>query len=183
MSKVLSGILIFAAGAVTTYFVTARTLSSKYDKRAEAEIESVREAFSTLNKAAGNAPQNVTADKDNQQKIDEYEDKVKKYSTVEKSANDIPPRVISPTEFGSREDYDTLTYTRYADGTIADDTNRPLSGDTIDEYIGIDNLSHFGEYEEDSLHICNDRYRCYIEVLADERKYADVLHESPFLKS
>ena len=37
--------------------------------------------------------------------------------------------------------------------------------------VGEDFSDHFGEYEEDSVFVKNDRLKCYYEILRDEDNY------------
>ena len=50
------------------------------------------------------------------------------------------------------------------------------------ETIGKDSLTHFGEYEDDSVFVRNDRLKADYEILMDQRTYAEVLQEKPYLK-
>ena len=49
--------------------------------------------------------------------------------------------------------------------------------DDIAGTVGEDFADHFGEYEDDSVHIRNDVARCEYEILADLRSYSDALSE------
>lgn len=90
------------------------------------------------------------------------------------------PHIITPEEFGEKEDYDTISLTLYSDGVVADDADKPI--DDIDDVIGKGSLDHFGEYEDDSIFVRNDKLKCDYEVLIDEREYAQILEEKPYLK-
>ena len=50
----------------------------------------------------------------------------------------------------------------------------------IEDKIGFDALSHFGEYEEDSVFVRNDRIKCDYEILLDQRKYSEVEHYNEY---
>lgn len=89
--------------------------------------------------------------------------------------------MISPDEFGDQDEYDQISLTYYSDGTVTDDNDRPMSDDEIEESIGKDSLTHFGEYEDDSVFVRNDRLKADYEILKDERTYADILREKPYL--
>ena len=45
--------------------------------------------------------------------------------------------------------------------------------DDIEETVGIDSLTHFGEYEDDSVFVRNDERKCDYEILLDDRDYED----------
>lgn len=82
------------------------------------------------------------------------------------------PYIITPEEF-SDSDYNTETLTYWADGVVTDIDDDPLSDDQIEDLIGEDSLTHFGEYEDDSVFVRNDRLRTDYEILADTRRYED----------
>jgi hypothetical protein len=73
-----------------------------------------------------------------------------------------------------------LTY--YADDVLAleyaDRDTGEIKYDVIDDVehtIGADSLTHFGEYEDDSVHVRNDRLECDYEILRDYRKFSDII--------
>lgn len=82
------------------------------------------------------------------------------------------PYVISPDEFGQDESYETISLTYYADGVLADDDDEMV--EDVENLVGFDSLNHFGEYEDDSVFVRNDRLKCDYEILLDHRKYTDV---------
>ena len=52
----------------------------------------------------------------------------------------------------------------------------------IENVVGLDFADHIGEYEDDAVHIRNERLRCDYEILRDLRKYSDVLEDKPYLR-
>ena len=86
----------------------------------------------------------------------------------------MKPYVISPDEFGEMEDedYDKVSFTYYADGVLADEYDEIV--ENIDEIIGEESLTHFGEYEDDSVFVRNDKLKCDYEILLDQRNYSDI---------
>ena len=88
------------------------------------------------------------------------------------------PYVISPDEFGEKDDYDTITLMYYEDDILADDNEDKI--DDVDGIIGYDSLSHFGEYEDDAVYVRNDARRTDYEVLRMLKTYADVLKDKPY---
>ena len=99
------------------------------------------------------------------------------YSAPEKVSD--TPYVISPEEFGEKEDYETISLTYYADGVLTDDNDEKM--EDYEETIGKDSLDHFGEYEDDSVFVRNDKLRCDFEILSDLRTYSEVLKLKPRL--
>lgn len=50
----------------------------------------------------------------------------------------------------------------------------------IEDTVGEDFAEHFGEYEDDSVFIRNDRLRCDYEILRDNRSFSDVAEGSNY---
>ena len=93
--------------------------------------------------------------------------------TVHKEDDSVQkPYVISPDEFGEFAGYDTVSLTYYADRVLADDNDDVI--EEVDDVVGTESLSHFGEYEDDSVFVRNDRLKCDYEILLDQRKFSDV---------
>ena len=87
------------------------------------------------------------------------------------------PYVIKPEEFDTLDNYDAVCYTYYADGVLVDEDEDPLEIPEIATSIGLDFASHFGDHDEDSIHIRNDLRHIDYEIVRDLRKYGD-FHES-----
>lgn len=74
--------------------------------------------------------------------------------------------VIAPEELGEEMDYDTIEFTYYADGVLTDENDEVLENwATI---LPEDFADHFGEYEEDSVYVRNDRLKCDYVILRDQ---------------
>lgn len=80
------------------------------------------------------------------------------------------PYVIPPEEFGECG-YAIVSLTMYTDGLVANEKNKLIRN--VDELIGEDSLTHFGEYEEDSVFVRNDRRKIDYEILKDYRTYEE----------
>lgn len=92
-------------------------------------------------------------------------------------ATDGEPIIIPPCEFGAEDTYSCITLTYYSDGYLTDEDKRPV--ENIEMTVGADFTDHFGEFEDDSVHVRNDRLRVYYEIIADDREYADVVETLP----
>lgn len=170
MKSILSNFLIFATGAAIGSVVAWRILKTKYDRLVNEEVDSVRKYYF-----------NKYGPKDSEEVIEAATETVNQilddqgytcYSNTNKEVTDVErPRVIAPEEFGE-VDYETISLTYYADGVLADDMDDPV--DNVDDIIGLDSLNHFGEYEDDSVFVRNDRLKCDYEILFDSRNYSDV---------
>ena len=178
-------VIAFLAGAVVGSIATWKFVENKYKRIAQEEIDSVKEVFSRKKSPAVEA---IIAEKEGEpDDIDEPETKVhvadyireaSAYSTNEKggvdSMNSDDPYVISPEEFGENDDYATVSLTYYADGVLENDTFGIVTD--IGDTIGKDSLTHFGEYEDDSVFVRNDDLKIDYEILLDYRNYSDVKH-------
>ena len=183
-----SGFIIFAsfvAGVGIGVFAADRWLDRKYEARMQEEVDSVKEAFRNAKPLPDLAPRNKpdTTHPTAEQKR-EYAMKVHELGYAEKQTaqTKMVPFVIAPEVFGADDEYDKISLTYYLDGTVADDSDRPMDDDDIEETIGKESLTHFGEYEDDSVYVQNDRLHVYYEILMDHRNYADVLKEHPYLR-
>ena len=68
------------------------------------------------------------------------------------------------------DEYETVSLTYYSKDNVLTDDNDEIVDD-VDEIIGQDSLKHFGEYEDDSVYVRNDRRKCDYEILLDESDY------------
>ena len=83
------------------------------------------------------------------------------------------PYVISPDEFDTNG-YDIVTLVCYSDKVVTTyNTGDAISNEEVDKLVGLDSLSHFGEYEEDSVYVRNDERKIDYEILRDEDPYYD----------
>lgn len=161
----MSKLFIFTVGVVLGSVVTYSYVKTKYEKIADAEIESVKKAF-----------------KENKKEADENEDFSDEVKDVymnlaggyitesgEKEDEMDKPHVISPDELGETG-YKVENLTYYSDDVLTDDFDNVI-GD-IEATIGKEALDHFGDYGEDSVCIRNDKRKRDYEVLLDPAKYS-----------
>lgn len=179
VDKSTIGLISFAAGAAIGSAVTWIFVKKKYEKIAQEEIESVKEVFA---KRIEEATKSVEDD------IPEFEEEdYEEYGHLAHSygGNDIPnlgsdkPYTISPEEYGEEEDYERFNFTYYADGTLTDENDCII--EDVEGTFGLDVASYFGEFEDDSVHIRDDQKKCEFEILYDQRDYAEVLNQKPYL--
>lgn len=85
--------------------------------------------------------------------------------------------MIPPTEFDMLDDYDVIELTYFSDGVLVDDDGQVITN--IDAVVGEESLKHFGEYEDDCVHVRNDRLKCDYEIIKDLETYADYLERNP----
>lgn len=204
MKKSLLYLFTFAVGASLGSAVTWHYTKKKYEKIAEEEIKSVKEVFSKKENDVNNRlsvannllkeklkkeviVEDITEDIVQDEDIDsmpdisepeeheDYEAVLRKagYKNEPQKVTKNGPYVIPPEEFGET-DYDIISLTYYADNILVDDSDEKILNSKVDELIGVDSLSHFGEYDDDAVYVRNDTLKCDYEILRSEREYFDV---------
>lgn len=174
MKDTLIKFFIFAAGAAVGATASMKLLEAKYKQIAQEEIDSVKAAFEAMSKSN---PSDVSEDDPATEKElvreqhSEYCNIVAEsgYTNGEKGGSelmdDIRPHVIPPADFGEIDDYDTETLVYYDDNILVDSNGAVI--EDVDSVVGEDSLTHFGEYEDDAVHVRNDMMRCDYEILRD----------------
>lgn len=184
MKGILSKIFIFAAGAAIGSAVTYKVLKTKYDSLIQEEIDSVKEQLTkvysdhefydpdTTNEEPVFSDEKILEKKEYSSLI--QDSGYTNYSTNKKKdaeVNDVEkPYVISPDEFGEIYGYETIDLTYYSDGVLTDDQDEIV--DDVEGIVGLDSLTRFGEYEDDAIHVRNDRLKCDYEILLDNKPYS-----------
>lgn len=163
-------------------------------KRNEEEIRSVKETYSRREAivvkqadAAGDTEMSESAQK-RRESVIAYAERLHNEGYLperdrkedEASPAGDEPYIISPDKYGEMDGYESISLTFYADGTLADDNDEVV--EDIDEIVGSDFRDHFGEYEDDSVFVRNDKRKCDYEILADPRPYSDILKVKPYLR-
>ena len=184
MNSTLNKILIFTAGAAIGSAVTWKLVKTKYERIAQDEIESVREALGYDDFEEESESPDIEKKTDIQElvaKIKEngytdYSETAPVEKKKEEESNVRKPRVIPPEEFGEIDNYGIVSLTCYADKVVT--TNNVTANceellEDVDGTIGLESLDHFGEYEEDSVFVRNDELNCYFEILLDPRPYSE----------
>ena len=195
MSSKGMAFLAFIVGAGMGSVCTWKLLKRKYELIAQEEIDSVKAAYATREIGKGFVEgfrDGLKVAEDRTQK-DEDDVDFKNYASIiqkegytdysrsveEKKGEAFveKPYVISPEEFGEFEEYEKISLTYYADEVLADENDEEV--DDVDEIVGEESLNHFGEYEDDSVFVRNDRLKCDYEILLDQRNYSDVAKTRP----
>lgn len=174
---------MLAAGGAVGVMAAWYFAKKKYERIAQEEIDSVKEAFSRR--------ESHTCDEETRKAADQAKEKPdmaeytallrkEKYAANEEKdvgiVDDNHPYVISPEEFGEFEDYEEIILVYYRDGVLADDDNELV--DDIEDTVG-DALNHFGEYEDDSVFVRCDERKCDYEILLDQRRFSEVIADMP----
>ena len=201
MKSKLFNVFMFAAGAAIGSAVTWKVLKTKYDKIIQEEIDSIKETFAEVYPEIKEQEEEPSEDDvdprqinwddledldeeddeyvPSQEELDEYRDIARNYTNEKGGAEEMSndPYVISPYDFGEIDGYSTIELTYYMDN-ILEDENYHIVTDA-DELIGSKALTTFGEYEDDSVFVRNDRLRTDFQILKDYRTYDEAKHIGP----
>lgn len=170
MSNGVKYFVTFALGAAAGSVAAWGLLKSKYAQMAKEEIEEVREYYrhKDTDEEGITCPDPVVFDEKND--TEEYASIIEPY-TGSKGGSEMTNNkitVITPEEFISDDEYQSESLTLYACGTLTDDFDNPI--EDVDAMVG-DALDHFGEYEDDTVFVRNDLYKCNYEICKDVRTY------------
>ena len=194
MNRKLSNVLLFTAGVAVGSLVTWRYFKSKYEV-VEDEIEEKTEETEGETETEDEDPE-VSESKMSYKKppLKEYVKMVEDNGYVPKThmeevkeeiANgewddkDVyEPFIIRPEEYGELHAYETLSLNYYADGVLTDELDNPI--EDVESLVPADFADHFGEYEDDVVHVRNDNLECDYEILRNLRKFTDVVGEYPY---
>lgn len=175
MNSTLSKVLIFAAGAAVGVACTWKYFKTKYEKKADEEIEQVMEQFSNRDDAKTVDERIVESEADEK----EYHDELVKlgytnYADIAKDSRDRGIYVLDDPRQFSDEDYEVASWSYYKDNVLADENDDIV--EDIDRSIGIESLQHFGamEDEPDMLYVRNDKLKLDFEVLRVDENYYDI---------
>ena len=196
MNTTMSNAVAFTIGVATGASVTYILIKKHFKKIADDEIDTMREYFQNKRAEGIDAIEEEPDDAEVKEARDEHqEDKpnIREYASLIKKENytnysdttadkkkevdDVEkPYVITPEEFGEL-DYSTISLTYYSDGVLTYESDELV--EDVDDIVGADFAEHFGEYEDDSVFIRNDRMKTDFEILADKRNYSDVVETNP----
>lgn len=168
MNNILSKVLTFAVGAALGSAVTYVVVKNRYEQLIKEDIESVKATFSRLDR------EQIEESEDEDPEQAAYRDIIEgeNYKTrLEDEENVNEPYVITPDEFGEM-DYAIISLTVFADGVVVNDRDKIVTN--INELIGEESLTHFGEYEDDSVFVRNDALKIDFEILKDYRNYSEI---------
>lgn len=184
MNSTLSNILIFTAGAAIGSVVTWKLLKTKYEQIAQEEIDSVKDLYAEKEaerKAASETAENddsIISIRNEKPDIFEYAKKYaeiaeeNEYITVEGGVMEMDKPFVIPPEEYDEYGYDTVSLTYYADGVLTDEDDNPIQD--VEGVVGRDSLTHFGEFEDDSVFVRNHDYKTDYEILLDTRNFSDI---------
>lgn len=192
----MKNMFIFVAGAAIGSAVTYFLMRQKLEQEKREEINAIKARYKEDfgDKNTNNSERSETRTEESETISPEEQALIKKYDTdgARSEMLDIiaehnyayglthkeapvdtkeAPYVISPEEFGEFEEYETICLTYYSDDIIADEDDEIV--ENADEILGVNIRSKFGEYEDDAVHIRNDKMKCDYELLYDVRTYKE----------
>lgn len=181
-NNTLTNIFIFAAGSAVGSLATWKFVENKYKAIADAEIKEVKEFYRGKKYEGPHEPQEEVEvdEEDDGPTVDDYVQFVKNETNysggIDISEKGEPvtmvrPYVIPPEEF-NESDYDTVSLSYYADGILTNEEGDIV--EDIESLVGLESLDHFGEYEEDSVFVRDDRLEIDYEILRQETNYYNV---------
>ena len=153
----------------------------KVEKIAKKEVEKIRKEYNEYNNLTKNYAsysKNETEEniEEDEEVCENNEDRVE-LDEIERASDYDKPYIIEPQEFGALDGYSLITLYHYSDNVLADDCDELV--EDLDDVVGEDYASHFGEYEDDCVYVRNDRLKADYEICRDLRKYSDVVWRSP----
>ena len=161
--------------------VFGRRVEKKVEKIAKKEVEKIRKEYNeydNLTKNYTSYSKNETKEnvEEDEEVCENNEDRVE-LDEIERASDYDRPYIIEPQEFGALDGYSLITLYHYSDNVLADDCDELV--EDLDDVVGEDYASHFGEYEDDCVYVRNDRLKADYEICRDLRKYSDVVWRSP----
>jgi hypothetical protein len=198
MNKGLYFVLGLACGAAGAYLY----LKDRYERYAQEEIDSVKEAYGKKldeiygatelvqePEKDGFSPVHLKSTKPDLMEFAKIvrEKNYTSYATKVETPEDQvhkkfseDPEYIKPDEFGEIEDYEKVSLNYFADGILADEIDDEIFEDA-EEKLG-DFVSHFGEHEDNAVYIRNDIDKVDYYIFKDERSYEEVTGKKPHLE-
>lgn len=195
MSK--HNVIAFTAGLAIGSLLAWFTAKKYYEKIAQTEIDSVKDAFHIeRRKTNRREPKNedpaktdisdevTEEDLNSKSDVMEYAKKlVEKEGYVNYSEpgpmEEKPdtmskiPYIINPDEFAWDDTRDHITLCYYEpDDILADDNDEIM--ENADEVVGTEFKRRFGEYEMDTVYVRNEYLECCYEIVRDNRTYHEV---------
>lgn len=166
MNSKLLCVCAFSLGAAVGAIASWRILKPTYEKISRDEIESIKAKYADEQTPAKSEEKNDSEDDEKEEYLKhalEYGGEAKENDADEK------PYIISPEEFAEIREYDTTTYYYHSDGILVETTGEIV--EDVEGTVGTEFSDHFGDYEEDSVFVRNDRLQTDFEILKVTDKY------------
>ena len=183
----LGGLLVGASGATAVaHFI----LKPAYEQKAEEEINACRDMYLELSRELREKASKANAETNKE----EAKEAMKTYgaapekaeTTIEKAdkPNDIRrPYIIESDVFNAPDNpHDLVGLTYYTDGVICGDNHFPLTLEELDDMVGRDVLTKFGDDGPDAIYVRNDKKGVDYEIVQSVQSYAKFLKENPHIR-
>ena len=172
MSNGIKYFVTFTLGAAVGSVAAWGLLKSKYAQMAKEEIEEMREYYRSKDETSDEIGEPEPAIEEEDSDEVEYRKLVNTHYLNQEGGSEVTtdpidiPSVISPEEFAADDEYQAECLTLYSCGTLTDDFDNEI--EDVEAMVG-DALNHFGEYEDDTVFVRNDQYKCNYEITKDVR--------------
>lgn len=190
MNKTAVATVGFALGAVAGAIGAWYVLKTKYERIAQEEIDSVKETFKRM-KADNEKADRLSLEEAGSTDVENDDWKVVKemnthlieycgYSGEDKPKKSIDeprPYLIPPEELGTYDDYHVEELIFFSDNVLCDEEYEPI--ENVEDVVGFESLNHFGEYDDDTVYVRNDKRKCDYEITLDERTYLEAKKMKP----
>lgn len=201
MNNKIIGIVSGCLGVGVGGFVAWRILDKRYEAEKEKEIENTKRHYESkiANLEAGDSVESNESEEkpievakrviEKKPDLSEYAKVLKENNYIDysksntKIVEEIPvsprkaPYVITPNDFMSEDNYNHITLTYYSDGVLVDENKEVI--EDADSVIGKGSLTHFGEYEDDSVYVRDEVLKIEYEILYDQSTFAEVSKHLP----
>jgi hypothetical protein len=177
MNKGVQFIFAFSVGAAVGAVAAWKYMKARYERIINDEIDAFIEEY-TGKKRQYTGPQDAdeAAKTVTDEEVNQYESTIisNSYAVREdveemNAKKEKHPYVIPPEQYGERDGYDVESLNYYADGVLTDDWDNVI--EDVEGVVGKESLEHFGEYEDDSVFVRNERLKTDYEILRDNRTF------------
>lgn len=180
MNKGVQFIFAFSLGGAVGAVAAWKILKARYERKINDEIDAFIEEYTGRNQRYEGPQQSdevepTEEDEEDPEQI-EYEETIvsNSYAVREdvqemKESRGKKPYVIAPERFGELDGYDVESLNYYADGVLTDDWDNVI--DDVEGVVGRASLETFGQYEDDSVFVRNERLKTDYEILRDNRTF------------
>lgn len=187
----MKSFLIFVGGIIVGAGASYVILKNKSEDEINEAYRDAREYCRNRDGATKEGDEQIddldnNLDESEEELVDEMEDIIynSRYSNIEDGSNkktsSLTPFIITPDEFGMDDNMeaDTLYYYKATtdganlDDIIVDENNEEIRD--VEDLLGMsisDIISHYGEYEEDSVYIRNPKLKVDYEILREIAYY------------
>lgn len=198
MKETIKYIVTFTVGAGIGSAVMWKLIKDRYERIANEEIESVKEAFTPKKEVEPEAVEEEKSSIDELEKVKELAsfsrmtDKVgytnysdlnqekEGTSTVIESVDieiEDYQHIIDEDDFGELVGYDYESLTLYTDGVLADEQGEIV--ENIEATVGSDALDRLkNDPDQTCIYVRNDNLDCDYEIFKEDERYADIYNVS-----